>query len=428
MSDRRIIGVTYQEEPTPILWVARADGTLIGCTYRRTSVMGSTPPDYAAWHRHAYGVSPTDPGLGRTIVGMGGGTTFTSAGPGGSNPSGGALNILQPQGNFGQGTSPYQAFGGDGSGPMTGIDLNTPAPPPTTVHAVHFDGNSALVRAATPTNSAVGTVAFWFKIATADVGTNGLAPIWWSYPNGGAGNVANGEGGGGASLAFASDGLSFAASGQVGVVNYSYTPPGSLPFLGYSIVYDNRDITGAPITADVTADAWHHVIISWTTAGALTTTQIAFDGVYLGQSQVNWSSAIMNYSSGAPPRLNYDGTGYYIDGNQYFLNTAINFFGIDNGDSTATGVAMDVAEGYFNTAEYLDLSDSSNIALFIDSGGAPVDLGSDGSNPTGTAPYAFFHIADTSTTPSDFETNLGSGGSVSLLGDALTMASTGPHL
>ena len=41
--------------------------------------------------------------------------------------------------------------------------------------------------------------------------------------------------------------------------------------------------------------------------------------------------------------------------------------------------------------EYIDLSDSDNLAKFINSDGKPVDLGTDGSTPIGTAPMIYLN-------------------------------------
>jgi hypothetical protein len=48
----------------------------------------------------------------------------------------------------------------------------------------------------------------------------------------------------------------------------------------------------------------------------------------------------------------------------------------------------DVADVYFAPGQFLDLSIPGNVAKFI-SAGKPVDLGSDGSTPTGIAPLVF---------------------------------------
>jgi hypothetical protein len=53
-------GVTelaYQEEKAPILWARMTDGTLAGCTYRRTSRFVTEMPLFQGWHRHPLGGS-----------------------------------------------------------------------------------------------------------------------------------------------------------------------------------------------------------------------------------------------------------------------------------------------------------------------------------------------------------------------------------
>jgi hypothetical protein len=46
--------MTYQQELAPIVW-ARVSGNLIGCTYKRDTLMTSQHPDAAGWHRHTLG-------------------------------------------------------------------------------------------------------------------------------------------------------------------------------------------------------------------------------------------------------------------------------------------------------------------------------------------------------------------------------------
>ena len=53
-----------------------------------------------------------------------------------------------------------------------------------------------------------------------------------------------------------------------------------------------------------------------------------------------------------------------------------------------TGINADIAELYF-TNEFLDLSVEANRRKFIGANGRPVDLGDDGSEPTGTAPLVY---------------------------------------
>lgn len=64
------------------------------------------------------------------------------------------------------------------------------------------------------------------------------------------------------------------------------------------------------------------------------------------------------------------------------------------------------AEIWF-AGEYLDLSVDANVRKFVDASGNPVDLGEDGSTPTGNQPLVYFP-------GDDMTTNLGTGGDFSL--------------
>lgn len=56
-----IAELAYQEELAPVIWMRRADGTLVGSTYRRNTLISSQPPEFNGWHRH-------DLGSGRTVA------------------------------------------------------------------------------------------------------------------------------------------------------------------------------------------------------------------------------------------------------------------------------------------------------------------------------------------------------------------------
>jgi hypothetical protein len=84
----------------------------------------------------------------------------------------------------------------------------------------------------------------------------------------------------------------------------------------------------------------------------------------------------------------------------------------------------DMADFYWAPGQFLDFSVTANRRKFIDAEGKPVNLGSDGSTPTGTAPIAFFHVGAGGAAV-DFDNNLGSGGDVTITG-ALALASTNP--
>jgi hypothetical protein len=79
-----------------------------------------------------------------------------------------------------------------------------------------------------------------------------------------------------------------------------------------------------------------------------------------------------------------------------------------------------LAQFYFNPAKFIDFAVESNRRKFFSSGGNPVDLGADGSRPTGTAPILFLSGATAS-----WHTNKGTGGGMTENG-ALTDCATSP--
>ena len=79
-----------------------------------------------------------------------------------------------------------------------------------------------------------------------------------------------------------------------------------------------------------------------------------------------------------------------------------------------------MADLYFQDGEFLDFTVEANRRKFISATGKPIDLGADGSMPTGTKPL-IFQSGDTV----DWHTNLGSGGGFTEVG-ALTDCADGP--
>jgi hypothetical protein len=79
-----------------------------------------------------------------------------------------------------------------------------------------------------------------------------------------------------------------------------------------------------------------------------------------------------------------------------------------------------LSQFYFNAEEYLDFTVESNRRKFISAGGKPVDLGADGSGPTGSVPILFL------SGPTDsWHTNDGDGGGMTEVG-ALTDCANSP--
>ncbi len=79
-----------------------------------------------------------------------------------------------------------------------------------------------------------------------------------------------------------------------------------------------------------------------------------------------------------------------------------------------------IAELYLNLSEFVDITQASERAKFRDDSGRPIDLGSDGSTPTGTAAIVYLNGDST-----NFQTNQGTGGNFSVTG-SLTDCSTSP--
>ena len=159
---------------------------------------------------------------------------------------------------------------------------------------------------------------------------------------------------------------------------------------------DGTVATNIYTTGTVTVSSgWTHVLASWD--GANTTGHLYID-----------DSADLN-GTPANKTIDYTQSGTYT-----------------TGATTAGGSKLDadIADIYFNTDEYLDLSSSANRRKFIDAAGKPVGLGLTGQLPTGSQPTLFLSLASDAAA-SAFATNKGSGGNLSITG-ALALASTSP--
>lgn len=155
---------------------------------------------------------------------------------------------------------------------------------------------------------------------------------------------------------------------------------------GASTKLDMRS-TGTTLTT-----AWTHILGSWDLGNSII-------DLYLNDTNVTTETTNLDDD------LDYTTGTYYI-----------------GQETTEAGqiVHGDVAQLYFNQAEFLNFNTESNRRKFITAGGKPMDLESDGSGPTGTAPIVF-HDGETAT----WHTNKGSGGGFTEVG-ALTDAATSP--
>ncbi len=115
----------------------------------------------------------------------------------------------------------------------------------------------------------------------------------------------------------------------------------------------------------------------------------------------------------------------YLDGRREepgftIIETNVDYTAADwqVGRSSSAFLNGDLAEIYFNAAEYVDLLLAVNRAKFITPAGRYVSLGSNGGGPTGTQPEIYFNGDST-----NFQTNAGSGGNFSVSGGGLAAAS-----
>lgn len=158
----------------------------------------------------------------------------------------------------------------------------------------------------------------------------------------------------------------------------------------------------------------------------------AGDGVYTQRLQA--TTAITAASGWKHVLWSFNGTTQHL-----YVNDATDLTSVANLDETsdltlspwAVGAGSDasaklnadVAEFWIAHGVYIDLSQAANRAKFI-SGGKPVDLGADGSLPTGSAPTVYLSVRP-GDAASAFATNRGSGGNFTENG-ALALAATSP--
>ncbi len=126
---------------------------------------------------------------------------------------------------------------------------------------------------------------------------------------------------------------------------------------------------------------------------------------------VNGSSVLQSSPDG-------NGQGYvFSDGDLDFTGT----FEIGRSlEITSLPFYGELAEFWFDDS-FIDFSSSTNREKFYSSGGDAVDLGSDGSTPTGSSPLMYLHL-DSGETGNNFASNAGTGGDLSVSAGALTNA------
>lgn len=140
------------------------------------------------------------------------------------------------------------------------------------------------------------------------------------------------------------------------------------------------------------AGGWYHILASWDLLNGL-------GHLYINDADVRAGSPTLN-------------------------NGLIDYTTADLGIYSNVGgtskFQCDATEFYFNFVEYVDITVEANRRKFIDAAGKPVDLGADGSTPTGSQPIIYLKNPHTS-----YEVNLGYGGDF-IANGSLTAGSSSP--
>jgi hypothetical protein len=55
LTSRAMVELAYQQSLSPIIWARCTDGSLLGCSYKRDTLMSSQGPTFAGWHEHVHG-------------------------------------------------------------------------------------------------------------------------------------------------------------------------------------------------------------------------------------------------------------------------------------------------------------------------------------------------------------------------------------
>jgi len=121
-----------------------------------------------------------------------------------------------------------------------------------------------------------------------------------------------------------------------------------------------------------------------------------------------------------------NGVNILDTGATFLLNQNIDFTGLFHvgGIGGSARFYGDMAEFWLDDS-FIDFSSSTNREKFRSSGGAAVDLGSDGSTPTGSSPLVYLHL-DAGETGNNFALNAGTGGDFTVSAGAITTTGDTP--
>lgn len=162
------------------------------------------------------------------------------------------------------------------------------------------------------------------------------------------------------------------------------------------IVSSNAELLLDSDTA-LSTSTWYHLLYSW-------------DG----------ATGAMHFYLNDVDRLNGGGS-FANNVNQNWDSIATWALGAINGGTSKFDGG--IAEPYLNIATYQDMSNSTNRRRFRSAGGKPVNLGTDGSAPTGSVPLFYQHLDD-GESAANFATNRAGNGNWTVNGTLTPFASS----
>lgn len=133
-----------------------------------------------------------------------------------------------------------------------------------------------------------------------------------------------------------------------------------------------------------------------------------------------WHHFIHDFASGA---AYLDGVSVGPFGTGTISYSTINRWYVMANESAGQIADGAMAELYFAPTQSIDLSVAANRERWRSSTGKPVNLGSTGSTPTGTAPIVYLHLDD-GETANNFAINRGTGGNLTVTGALGTFGSS----
>lgn len=180
---------------------------------------------------------------------------------------------------------------------------------------------------------------------------------------------------------------------------------------GYQVAFNSNNLTiigkssattrlQVSVASALTLSQWNHVVMS------------------VDMSDTGKRHLYINDADASPTWSTYSNNVIDFTQSNHFVGAW------DVSGSFSDYITAGLGEIYHAPGQYIDISSTPNRRKFITSDLKPVNLGSDGSNPTGTAPILYNSVRQGDVV-GDFKTNRGSGGGMTE-GGSLVFSSTDP--